>query len=378
MRTIAWMVSICLLSPVVTDCVRAEDKKNDAAATDKEKAAEFMRLSQRLKPIFDEKKFAEGVDVCRKMIELVPRSGEAHYNLACCLARISKKDDALAALAKAVENEFTDIALFEKDDDLVSLRSDPRYAEILAKAKTKDEASAEKGNDIPGVKTVEAAPADGLRYRLRMSPAATKEKPNRLIVWMHPSGGSMDSVVEALAPRFIKHGFALVVFTKKNYNSWSSEDAMRLPKTLDALAAIDGISDDRPVLMGFSAGGQMALMLWHASGAGLGGLILDAAYPVQMGADGKYARMDMPKDDASLKVPFFVLVGLKDGGSQVWKQSEAPFKQAGTPLTISYLENGKHEWLFGKNELDALDKWLVELAAKPAGAKTPHWRPKGT
>ena len=376
MRILAWIVSICFLSMVACGPVQAEDKKNDAPKTDKEKGAEYIRLMQSLKPIFDEKRFGEGANVCRKMIELMPSQGEAHYNLACCLAHLNKKDDALAALGKAVENNFTDVALIEKDDDLIPLRGDPRYTEILAKAKTKDEASAEKGEDIPGVKTVEASPADGLRYRLRMSPTATKQKPNRLIVWMHPSGGSMDSVVEELAPRFIKQGFALVVFTKKNYNSWSGEDASRLPKTLDALAAIEGISDDRPVLMGFSAGGQMALMLWNASGAGLGGLVLDAAYPVQMGDDGKYARMELPKDGAALKVPFFVLVGLADGGSQVWKQSEAPFKKAGTPLTINYIENGKHEWLFGNKELDALDKWLADLAAKPADAKTPHWRPK--
>ena len=45
------------------------------------------------------------------------------------------------------------------------------------------------GKEIAGVKTGEDFPEGGLRYRLRMDPEATAEKPNKLIVWLHPSGG---------------------------------------------------------------------------------------------------------------------------------------------------------------------------------------------
>jgi predicted esterase len=336
-----------------------------------------MRLSQSLKALFEQKKFAEIGDACRTMIELVPRAAEPHYNLACSQARLGKKEDALATLAKAIELGFEDSALIEKDDDLASLHAEPRFRELLAKAKASDEGRTEKGSEIAGVKTIEGSPPEGLRFRVRMSPATTKEKPQRLMIWMHPSGGSMDAAVEKLAPRFNKHGFALVVFTKKNYASWTAADAARMPQTLDALAAIEGLSDERPVLIGFSAGGQMALMMWHAKGAGLGGMVLDAAYPVQMGQGGKFSVMDIPKDVETRKVPLFVLVGLKDGGSQVWKQMEPAFKQAGTPLTVSYIEGHGHEWLFGNGELDALDKWLDGLEKTP-GAKSSgkNWRPK--
>ena len=58
-----------------------------------------------------------------------------------------------------------------------------------------------------------------------MSPDATAEKPNKLIVWLHPSAGQdsagMNDTVEAMAPMFLKHGYALVMFTQKNYMGWN-------------------------------------------------------------------------------------------------------------------------------------------------------------
>src|SRR5205814_972038 len=105
---------------------------------------------------------------------------------------------------------------------------EPRYKEILTKIKANDEARVEKGKEIPGVKSVEGAPDGGLRYRLRLSPTASKEKPSRLMIWMHPSGGSMNAAVEALAPRFNKDGFALLVFTRKNFVGWSSDDSAKI------------------------------------------------------------------------------------------------------------------------------------------------------
>ncbi|HEY3319607.1 MAG TPA: hypothetical protein VGP72_03935 [Planctomycetota bacterium] len=374
-RLLSFAVVAAILNTALA--LHAEDSKSDPASQ-RDKRAEYSRLSNRVRTLFDSKKYAEAADVCRKLVALEPRDNSSQYNLACALAHLDKGEDALAALSKAVELGFNDAALMSEDSDLEPLRKEKRFAEILSMAKKKEEALVEKGKEMPDVKTLEGNPSKGLRYRLRMSPAATKEKPQRLLIWMHPSGGSMNAVVEALAPRFNKSGFALLVFTKKNFMFWGSEDAIRLPKTLDEVSKIEGISDVRPVLMGFSAGGQMALTLWKNAGPGLGGLVLDAAYPVQMGNDGQYSSMELSKDAETLKTPMFVLVGTNDGGTRVWKQCEQFWIKAGVPLSITYLEGRKHEWLFGKTELDALEKWLTENAAKFATPKVGEtgWRPK--
>jgi hypothetical protein len=345
-RGLAAIFALCLLCFAGGAPARAQEPNAEVQAEiEKAKLTEYIRLSQRMKSLFAEKNYEEAREVCRQMIVLMPKAAEPQYNLACAYGRLGRKDEALKALEKAVELGFDDAAHIEKDDDLAPFREEARFRELVAKARLKNEGSIEKGEEIAGVKTVEGAPEGGLRFRVRMSPDATKEKPQRLIIWMHPSGSSMDATVEKLAPRFAQHGYALVVFTKKNYAGWSAADIARLPKSLDALAAIEGLSDERPILMGSSAGGQMALV-------------------------------EMPENAAARRVPLFVLIGAKDEGGQMWKQMESAFKSGGTPVSVNRVEGKGHEWLFGENELQALDLWLQELARKRELPGPKSWRPK--
>jgi S-formylglutathione hydrolase FrmB len=98
-----------------------------------------------------------------------------------------------------------------------------------------------------------------------------------------------------------------------------------------------------------------------------GGLILDAAYPVDIEQylRGKVALANLPTDKDMLaavgKVPFFVLVGTADGGSRFWRQAETPYREAGMPLVVHYVKGGKHAWLLGKHQLAALLAWLDEV-----------------
>ena len=238
-----------------------------AQGTRRGSARRFTELSRETVALFGKEGLCRG----RPEVPGSDRAGAAgptpRYNLACALARLGKQSDALDALAQAVEKGFADAAHIRSDPDLASLRQDPRFESLAMKAaKAEEEAwkalPYDKGRDIPGVKTVEGNPDGGLRYRIRMSPEATKNKPHRLIIWLHPSGGSMNSTVEALAPRLVKQGWALLVFTQKHFMGWREDDARRLLRhTLPDVAQIEGLDAERPVLLGYSAGGQMALIL---------------------------------------------------------------------------------------------------------------------
>ena len=59
-----------------------------------------------------------------------------------------------------------------------------------------------------------------------------------------------------------------------------------------------------------------------------------------------------------------MLVGDADQGHQVWKQVEDPWRAAGVPLTVHYVEGGRHEWLLGAKREKALLAWLSGLAPK--------------
>ena len=56
-----------------------------------------------------------------------PDNGGTHYNLACAHARAGRPDVALDHLTRAVELEDASPSTPSTDDDLVSLRDDPRF-----------------------------------------------------------------------------------------------------------------------------------------------------------------------------------------------------------------------------------------------------------
>ncbi len=74
-------------------------------------------------------------------VKLMPEAPAAHYNLACALARQKKTEAAFAALSKAVETGFNSSQHIKADEDLKSLRDDPRFDGLV-----KASAAAEPAN----------------------------------------------------------------------------------------------------------------------------------------------------------------------------------------------------------------------------------------
>ena len=339
-----------------------------------QKLERLTDLERKVMELFTAKQYEEAADACRRQIELVPNSAGPHYNLACALARLDKVDDALAALGKALLLGYADAGHMQEDPDLAGLRGDKRFASLVDKARANYEEARKKipyeaGQDIDGVKTVEDDPPGGLRFRVRMSPTATKEKPQRLIVWLHPSGGSMNRQIETLATRFIERGYALLVLTQKQFLYWSPDEARRLTEvTLPAAGRIEGLDAARPILFGYSAGGQMALQLWHEKPAAFGGLMLVAAYPVdaEAYARGRVAVMKLPADEAYKRVPILAFVGEKDGGAKFWKSAAPVWQTEGLPLVLKTVADKGHTWLISRAEWSAVDDWLKDVAAGKA------------
>ena len=341
------------------EAVKARREKDQKAEQ------EVARIARQLPAAFRQKDYAQAQSLCEKLTKLQPANPGHWYNLACAQARQGKSDQALATLGKAKELGYSDADALAADEDLASLRDLPAWKKLLDDVRQAQRnafaATYRKGAQIAGVKTLEGQPEGGLRWRLRMDPKATAAKPDRLVVWLHPSGGSMNDVVESLAPTFIRHGYALLVATQKNFNYWSDADARKLFEVSVAqVAKVEGIDARRPILMGFSAGGQAALVSWSQHPGQWGGLVLDAAYPMVATQQG-YEPMPLPADAAVKDVPMFVMVGEKDGGSRIWKKVQQPWKDAGVPLTIFYIPDAGHQWLLGKEQLAQLESWLDQV-----------------
>lgn len=73
----------------------------------------------------------EGLEVDRRLVRLVPDNPTVHYNLACSLALVGDREEALTALEAAVEHGYVDVDFLLQDEDLKTLRGDPRFLELV-------------------------------------------------------------------------------------------------------------------------------------------------------------------------------------------------------------------------------------------------------
>jgi hypothetical protein len=76
-------------------------------------------------------RYADGLQVDRRLVQLCAADPLAHYNLACRYARLKRPDQCLKTLRRAVELGYRDFRYMREDRDLDSIRHDPRFRQIL-------------------------------------------------------------------------------------------------------------------------------------------------------------------------------------------------------------------------------------------------------
>ncbi|MDR0351132.1 MAG: tetratricopeptide repeat protein [Puniceicoccales bacterium] len=74
----------------------------------------------------------KGLKMDRKCVRLDPTNPAAHYNLACSLALIGKKTEAITEIQRAIELGYNDKQWLNDDTDLDSLRNCKRFKDLLS------------------------------------------------------------------------------------------------------------------------------------------------------------------------------------------------------------------------------------------------------
>jgi tetratricopeptide (TPR) repeat protein len=76
-------------------------------------------------------RFAEGLQIDKRLVQLRPSDPLAHYNLACSYALLKRPDQAIKTLRRAVELGYRDFRYMREDRDLDSIRHDPRFRQLI-------------------------------------------------------------------------------------------------------------------------------------------------------------------------------------------------------------------------------------------------------
>lgn len=76
-------------------------------------------------------RYAEGLQVDKRLVQLRPNDALAHYNLACSYALLKRSELAIKTLRRAVELGYHDFRYMREDRDLDTIRHDPRFRQLL-------------------------------------------------------------------------------------------------------------------------------------------------------------------------------------------------------------------------------------------------------
>lgn len=76
-------------------------------------------------------RYAQGLQIDKRLIELRPNDPLAFYNLACSYALTGRTDASIKSLRRAVELGYHDFRYMREDRDLESIRQDPRFRQLL-------------------------------------------------------------------------------------------------------------------------------------------------------------------------------------------------------------------------------------------------------
>jgi tetratricopeptide (TPR) repeat protein len=76
-------------------------------------------------------RYAQGLQIDKRLIHLRPNDPLAHYNLACSYALLRHSAQAIKTLRRAIELGYRDFRYMSEDRDLDSIRHDPRFRQLL-------------------------------------------------------------------------------------------------------------------------------------------------------------------------------------------------------------------------------------------------------
>ena len=76
-------------------------------------------------------RYVQGLQIDKRLVQLRPNDPLANYNLACSYALLKRTEQALKTLRRAVELGYRDFRYMREDHDLDSVRSDPRFRQLL-------------------------------------------------------------------------------------------------------------------------------------------------------------------------------------------------------------------------------------------------------
>lgn len=228
--------------------------------------------------LYGEKKYPEAAEAYLEHVMRRPDDGNAWYNLACCLALLERKDEAVSALEQAVHAGFRDAEHMKEDPDLKSLRKKKAFKAVLKEI---------EGDSGPKPRTEWIAGNALLPCYVRRPKNYDAQQEYGLLLLLHGRGDTAEHFLENVEDwrgddfyvAAVETPYLLPLPGGRSGRCWapweSGKDNIReayklsadtVGRTLDALKAKYRLDAKRVYLLGFSEGAFMTAhcALMHA------------------------------------------------------------------------------------------------------------------
>lgn len=234
--------------------------------------------------------YRKGLALATEAHKLAPQAWITNYNMSCMHARLGHKGPALEFFEKAVDLGMRDVSQVENDDDLESIRDEPRFKKAFEKLKSNARMPANRhqaarpgrGDDDEADRPPPVdrrpenvrprpvgAPAGKVEWNLTVPSDADRDRPMPLIVALHADGENVRVGTETWEDAADRVGAALLVVqgpvsSDGDHFEWGPEIDAVESQVMAALSEVDRqakVNHARVCVVGFGTGGRAAMAL---------------------------------------------------------------------------------------------------------------------
>ena len=294
---------------------------------------------------YRQENWPRAIELGLQLIELVPDSAPAAYNLACAYARHGDVDDACTWLNRAAENGFVRHQFMEADSDLDTLRDHDQYQAALKAARANHE------------RLLARLKQKFLKRDIQMyiSPTHDRSRPAPLLIVLHGHGGCSKPMAQCwrkaahavgavlVAPEGVRPVLGAPGFT---WGNMEEADAF-VQFALEHAQQKYKIDPRRVIVTGFSQGGFVAFRtVQKHPDQFCGAIAVGAPYEPTLDKPARVTGGDLPR--------FYFMAGTGDPLAPETRLAARDFEAAGYPTRFKGYPSKGHTFPH-KNRTDLSD-----------------------
>ena len=291
-----------------------------------------QQLMSRYDKMYAAEKYELALKAATTITDRHPEAARWQFFAGALCARLDKPEDAIKHLKACAELKYSGISSFEQNSDLDPIRSRDDFQEILelvrsnAKARM-DEFQREAKKHVPEA----------------YYPPPNDERP-ALVLALHGTGMDGQSMFNALKDACVKQGVALIapdgLRPSGNGFSWTYRDESKwfVNYLIEDAIANHGVDPDRVILVGFSQGANIALILGQTQAD-----TFQAVVPIC----GHYEAQNASSD--ATPAPFYLLTGSRDPWKKTYVKAKKDISTAGGEVVMRTIAGKGHQLPTGQS-----------------------------